>query len=44
MQLLHKPFTKNISEFAPNSNTSRDFITNMFYMLLPCQIFVNENS
>ena len=47
IQLFHKPFPKSISGFVHNSNAFRDFVTfvtNMFYMVLPGHISVNENT
>ena len=44
MQLFHKSCTKNISGFVYNFNAFRDFVTNMFYMVFPSLVFVNENT
>ena len=44
IHLFDKHFTNNISVFVNNSNAFRDFATNMFYMVFPCQVFVNKIS
>ena len=36
--------TKNISGFVHNANAFRDFVTNMFYMIFPGHVFINENT
>ena len=41
MQLFQKLFIKNITSFVHNSNAFRDFVTIIFCMVFPCQVFVN---